>query len=238
MIYPAAQLLIGSQSRIIQEAEFCVQKAFCPSLCNTCITCIGIQQKKHYAVRWIRPEKQWYTLDDLEDVTHITSFALDKDEHFFFVMESVDKLSPSCANSLLKIIEEPPVGYSFLLLATRQDLVMPTIVSRCLVRVMEEARKEKELSLWCSLFTTKMAASPKEFDKAYENENIADSDVLEILDTVLSYWTTQYQKADDHRKKQAKTMLKELQYAYEHLPMPGSNKLFWRRLFITMLKGR
>lgn len=46
------------------------------------------------------------------------------------IIEGVDDLNLSCANALLKILEEPPKGLVFVLLATRRGAVLPTILSR------------------------------------------------------------------------------------------------------------
>ncbi len=46
------------------------------------------------------------------------------------LLEGVDKMNDSAANSLLKIIEEPPDNVFFILLAESRHAVLPTILSR------------------------------------------------------------------------------------------------------------
>jgi DNA polymerase III, delta subunit len=47
------------------------------------------------------------------------------------VMDAVERLNAECANTLLKLLEEPPVYAHFLLITGNLASVMPTIASRC-----------------------------------------------------------------------------------------------------------
>ena len=47
------------------------------------------------------------------------------------IIDSVDEMNPNAANALLKILEEPPTGGLFLLVAHQPGRLLPTIRSRC-----------------------------------------------------------------------------------------------------------
>jgi DNA polymerase III delta prime subunit len=47
------------------------------------------------------------------------------------LIRDADRLTPQAANSLLKLLEEPPPGWIFLLTASDPSLLLPTLVSRC-----------------------------------------------------------------------------------------------------------
>ncbi|MDR5654622.1 DNA polymerase III subunit delta' [Ruixingdingia sedimenti] len=47
------------------------------------------------------------------------------------IIDAADDLNPSAANALLKLLEEPPVGVTFLLIAHQPNRLLPTIRSRC-----------------------------------------------------------------------------------------------------------
>lgn len=49
------------------------------------------------------------------------------------LIQGADRMHPSAANALLKVLEEPPEGVLFLLTAGSQAAVLPTIRSRCSV---------------------------------------------------------------------------------------------------------
>ena len=52
-------------------------------------------------------------------------------EHFIVHIKDADRMTIPAANSLLKILEEPPRGWIFFLTAPDPSLVLPTILSRC-----------------------------------------------------------------------------------------------------------
>ena len=47
------------------------------------------------------------------------------------IVDAVDDLNPSAANALLKLLEEPPPGVTFLLVSHQPARLLPTIRSRC-----------------------------------------------------------------------------------------------------------
>lgn len=64
------------------------------------------------------------------------------------VILAADKLNPTTANSLLKILEEPPDGVHFILTTERLSSVLPTIISRSsIVRFRRLRNMEIELFL-------------------------------------------------------------------------------------------
>ena len=49
----------------------------------------------------------------------------------YIVIDGADQLTEAAANAVLKILEEPPRGTRFILLANSTERVIPTIISRC-----------------------------------------------------------------------------------------------------------
>jgi len=47
------------------------------------------------------------------------------------IVDCADEMNPSAANALLKLLEEPPAGVTFLLVSHQPALLLPTIRSRC-----------------------------------------------------------------------------------------------------------
>jgi len=47
------------------------------------------------------------------------------------LIREAERMTPQAANSLLKLLEEPPPGWIFLLTAADASLLLPTLVSRC-----------------------------------------------------------------------------------------------------------
>ena len=50
-----------------------------------------------------------------------------------YIVDEAEKLSPQAQNALLKTIEEPPAYAVILLLTANTGMLLPTILSRCVV---------------------------------------------------------------------------------------------------------
>ena len=64
-----------------------------------------------------------------------------------FILSQPEKLHPSAANKLLKLLEEPPEHVLFILVSSRPESVLPTIRSRC--QALKFSRiKSSDLDNW------------------------------------------------------------------------------------------
>jgi DNA polymerase-3 subunit delta' len=60
-----------------------------------------------------------------------------------FILDDADKMSPDAANSLLKVLEEPPLFSHFILVTANPYLILPTILSRCQALTFSAVSKEE-----------------------------------------------------------------------------------------------
>ena len=64
------------------------------------------------------------------------------------IIERADRLNEDAQSALLKILEEPPAGVTIVLCADRDDLLLPTVLSRCVrIRLGPVAIREIEAML-------------------------------------------------------------------------------------------
>lgn len=233
-----AHLFIGSYDSAQKKAITLLQQNLCPhNGCRTCITCRMIKEQQHHSALWFSPEKS-YTRDQFEPLFKQLAFELDANEQFFFVIERADFLTLSCANSLLKSVEEPPRGYHFLLLAERLNGVVPTIRSRCVIHHLSiEASSYRAHPLF-DFFTSSTFHDPAVFAKAVDQSGITERESVELLDALLSHWIGAYRTAimkhDTQSIKQSQSVITFFSAAHAKQPMPGSSKLFWRDLFLSI----
>lgn len=184
---------------------------------------------------WLYPEKQ-YLREQFNQLFAKLSFALDQGDQFFFVIQKADFLTPACANSLLKSLEEPPPGYYFFLTAARLHNILPTIRSRCVVQSLKQTKQTATNQALFDFFTSTVFHDPTIFLKELENSKINERESIELLDALLAHWMQAFKKTIGHNKKHETTLaiIAVLRQSYEQPPMPGSSKIFWKDLYLQM----
>lgn len=238
LIIPPAELWLGSHDALIGEAHLYLQKFFCThGGCGTCTTCLQIRQQQHHGSIWIAPEKG-YTLESLAVIFETMAFALQPDQHIFFVLQKADYLTTACANSLLKSLEEPKAGYHFLLLAQRADALLPTIKSRCIIKAFTSHSIDPTYEQLFLLLSAGTKSDATVFLKAIEASKINERESCELLDSLLSHWIKIYSgavnKGDKMGQKKALANIEIFKAALAEPPMPGSSKLFWKNIHMSL----
>lgn len=232
-----AQLWIGNNEQLTTNLIAYLQRQFCKYQgCTTCSTCHAIAIGQYHAITWLHPEKQ-YTLDDLAIIHTTASFALEVNQHHFFIIQKADALTPTTGNSLLKSIEEPPTGYHFMLLTDRPQDLLPTIRSRCVEYVETVSLDHNGHSSLYEFFTTLTPKNPAAFLKEVEYAKLNERDSVALIDQILAHWLTINNKAVAHEdiktQQKASAVIAVLHKAVLMTPMPGSSGLFWKDLFLT-----
>jgi DNA polymerase-3 subunit delta' len=78
---------------------------------------------------------------------HKASFMPREGSKKIFIISQAERLHPSAANKLLKLLEEPPAHIVFILVSSRPEALLPTIRSRC--QAIKFSRvTTSELRLW------------------------------------------------------------------------------------------
>ena len=72
-------------------------------------------------------------VDEAQDIVKSLSLKSYEGGYKIMIIWMADKMNESCANKLLKLIEEPPEKTLFLLIAEEEDNILQTIHSRCQV---------------------------------------------------------------------------------------------------------
>ncbi|QTN30937.1 hypothetical protein HZ994_00870 [Akkermansiaceae bacterium] len=84
-------------------------------------------------VRIIRPrsKSRQITRDDIRDLEHTLHLAAPKGETKIGVIADADRMNENAENAFLKTLEEPPDRTLLMLLSTKPQRLLPTILSRC-----------------------------------------------------------------------------------------------------------
>jgi DNA polymerase III subunit delta' len=233
-----AFLWVGPDETLATKAHEYIQKQLCPhDGCDNCTSCKQIAQRQHHALLWLEPEKN-YTLDMIDQLCNTMAYALTPGTSFFFVLQRADTLSIACSNRLLKALEEPPIGYRFILLAQRTDTLLPTIRSRCVMQTWYAPANTNAHQQIIEYFTNKKAAPATEFLAFIDSAPLNEYQSSIIMDTILTHWIRMYQKArlknDAGALMHIQQVIVQLYLHIEKPPMPGSTKLFWKNLFLQI----
>ncbi len=136
----------GALARAVAEAACCSSPVVQPfDACGVCESCRRAVTEAHPDIVIIAPAGdqlqigQFWDRDNRSEpgaLSRTLNYAPTVGRRRVYLIERADTLTPQAANSLLKVLEEPPPYVLFLLLATHSARMLPTILSRSqMVRV-------------------------------------------------------------------------------------------------------
>jgi DNA polymerase III subunit delta' len=99
--------------------------------CDECPSCKAIDEGRHPDVMVIAAEKQEIKIEQTRFLKQMAYLRPMTGKKRVFIVVDASEMNDAAANSLLKVLEEPPL-YSHLILVTASPfLLFPTILSRC-----------------------------------------------------------------------------------------------------------
>lgn len=103
--------------------------------CDACTTCKQFARESHPDLHVVVPSgaSEQIKIDDVRQVIGRVQLRPFNARLQVAVIDGADRLTDEAANSLLKVLEEPPAGARFLLTTSRPAFCLPTITSRCQV---------------------------------------------------------------------------------------------------------
>ncbi len=101
--------------------------------CGTCLSCRKTAGMNHPDVRIIAREGAHIKMEQARVLRLEASRPPYEGWKKVYILDGAEDMTAPAANSLLKILEDPPPYILFILLASRPRLLLPTILSRCQV---------------------------------------------------------------------------------------------------------
>ncbi len=212
----------------VTAAYALAQALICPDGgCGECDHCIRMKRRTHPDVQFIEPEgASGYLAQQIRDVVEDVDMRPLRADRKIYILDRIEHLNGVPANALLKTLEEPPADATFILLATSQDVVLETIVSRCqvvpfrsiprseAVAILMEETGKQEAMCSAALAATEgslerarsFVLSPTRLDMRSETLRILDGvicgDELDVLDHAKALVTAAKSPLSDVRSVQ------------------------------------
>lgn len=122
-----------------------------PVLCGTCVPCLKVKAGTHPDVFVIEPESQQkipegqgadsekgkkqksenLKIEQMRELQTLLQYHPLEAKAKVAIIDECDRMTDATANSLLKILEEPPKVTHFILISAMPHMLLPTIRSRC-----------------------------------------------------------------------------------------------------------
>ncbi len=239
-----AQIWEGNKGTLQEETQFFLKRQFCKSQLSpssescSCIECRKIEDLQHPNILWFSPPKN-YSVDDIEQILKKTSLTLDENQNFFFILENAQYLTLSTANRLLKLLEEPPTGYNFILLTNNIQAILPTISSRCLIKQFQTKKELESHPLLSFFHDQNKLLDPVTFTQELKTYGLSENESVEMLNDLLQHFSNlllklyQSSSLDEKTLEHYEKIISFLKNLLLLPPQPGSTNLFWKNLYLN-----
>ncbi len=132
---PHACILCGcdadAQACALAAALLCLDRQPDGNACGCCSSCRHILNGTHSDLRHIVPSGAKHKVEQMRDLVAAASLSPLNSINKIFIIEQAEQMTDEGANTLLKVLEEPPQFTFFILLTEAPDALLPTIISRC-----------------------------------------------------------------------------------------------------------
>lgn len=112
----------------------------------SCSVCRRIRQGIFPDVETIDREDAVITVDSVRAMRADAYVAPLESRGKVFIIKNAHNMNGAAQNAALKLFEEPPSGVSFILTADRADMLLPTVLSRCVSIHLDQDPEPDDLS--------------------------------------------------------------------------------------------
>jgi len=124
---------VGKTATAVTVAKALNCKAGKDDACEECESCKAIEAGRFPDVLGIAPEKEVIKIEQMRFIKQMAYLKPFSGTKRVFIVEQAEKMNEESANSLLKVLEEPPSFTHVILVTSNPFLILPTIRSRCQV---------------------------------------------------------------------------------------------------------
>lgn len=99
--------------------------------CGTCDQCIKITAREHIDVETIAADGQFIKIAQMREMTERANYRPYDGRRRVYILDAAERLNLNAANSILKVLEEPPETTLMVLVTAKPYALLQTIRSRC-----------------------------------------------------------------------------------------------------------
>ena len=150
-IFPHALIIEGNKgsgrhtlAKYLAKAATCIGEE---KPCENCKSCALCDANTHPDIEVVEPpkDKKSITVDRIREVRQNVFVKAHISNKRVFIIDRAETMNPQAQNALLKVLEEPPQGVIFILIVPSREMLLETIISRCItLSVAEPDRKTAE----------------------------------------------------------------------------------------------
>ncbi|MGB4657569.1 MAG: DNA polymerase III subunit delta' [Mobilitalea sp.] len=128
-------------ARIFAKTLQCAEGGILP--CNHCQSCMQSDTDNHPDIIRVTHEKVSIGVDDIRlQVNGDIQIKPYQSPYKIYIIDAADKMTEQAQNALLKTLEEPPEYAVILLLVNNINVILPTILSRCVLLNLKPVDKQ------------------------------------------------------------------------------------------------
>ena len=120
----------------------------------SCESCRAMEQGAHPDYLQVEPQGAFIVLSQIQNLVKVAAMAPVLSHYKECLIDQADKMNEAAQNSLLKLLEEPPAYWLFILVTDHVERLLPTIRSRVIqlhFALLTKAETQKVLELLPSL---------------------------------------------------------------------------------------
>jgi len=99
--------------------------------CGSCSGCLKIQKEEHPDLHVIQNGQSQIKIEDIRGILRQANLRPYEGRSKVFIIDNAHKLNSEAANSLLKVLEEPPKDVLIILVTHKPQNIIKTVLSRC-----------------------------------------------------------------------------------------------------------
>jgi DNA polymerase-3 subunit delta' len=158
--------------------------------CGICLDCRKIELGIHPDVTWVLPDEASMKIGQIRPLRNIAQRKPIEGATKVIVLEDVHKMTDQAANSLLKLLEDPPESTVLILITQDVERMLPTVLSRCWAVPFQE-KAPKDMSQAFESAARILRSLPKSFLEVFRWAASLDKD-KEGLEMILEAMETLY----------------------------------------------